>query len=96
MRLVAQPFGLGDGEQALVDLDRNQIRLYRGRQRWSERGWRRPHRPLGLPSFAAEMLGQHVLPAAIVAGWPWNRGRVVRVEADPGIGRHGDCGPGNG
>ena len=37
-----------------------------------------------------------ILPAAIIAGGPWNRGRVIRVEADAGIGRHRDGRPSDG
>src|ERR1035437_2276027 len=98
MRLVAQAFGLGDSENALVDPTRDEIRQCLRRKRGSRRCWC-PHCPFGLAPFPPEVVSQKVLPTAIVAGRPWNRGRVVRMEAEPGIGRHGDghwmrCGQG--
>ena len=93
MRLVAQTLGLGDGEQALVDAAGQGIRLSirrqrRSRWRWCHGGMYRqhPHRPFGLASFTPEVLGQLVLPAAVVAGRPRDRRCVVGVEADAGIG----------
>jgi hypothetical protein len=31
-----------------------------------------------------------ILASAVVAGRPWDRGRIVRMEAKAGIGGHGD------
>ena len=91
MRLVAQPFGLGNGEDALVDpVGNDSGRVWRKRRcQW---GWGRPHCPFGLASFIPEVLGNRVLmPAAIIVRWPWDRRRVIGVKADTGISsnRHG-------
>ena len=91
MGFVTQPLGLGDGEKALVDWPRHKP----GRDRDNNRGTG------GRPDFqfAATLrpiAGDHVLAAAIVAGRPRNRGRIVRMQStQPGVGRHGDRGHGD-
>ena len=77
MRLVTQPLRLGDGELALVDRRREWIGYGRSQ--------RRSRALLDLSPLAAEMLGQLVLPPAVVTRWPRNRGGVVRMEADTGV-----------
>ena len=97
VRLVAQTLGFGDGKLALVDAAGQGIRLWRQRRsRWRWRGChggmyrQHPHRPFGLPSFTPEVLRQFILPAAAVAGRPWDRRCVVGVEANTAIGRSRD------
>ena len=84
MGFVTQPFGLGDGQNALVDLP------------WHEAGCDRNNRGAGgrpgfqFTSTLRPIPGDQILATAVVAGWPWNRGRVVRVEAEADVGRDGD------
>ena len=90
MRFVAQPFGLGDGENALVDPAGAKLGLSARRKRWCRRQGRlrgRRNRALGLLSLVPEVPGDRVLmPAAIVVGRSRDRRRVVRVEPGTGIG----------
>src|ERR1019366_6739262 len=88
MGFVAKTLGLGDGEKALIDL------------RWDEAGCGRDdNRAAGgradfqFTSSLRPIPGDQILATAIVTGRPWNRGRIVRMEADAGIGRQGDSNP---
>ncbi len=84
MRLVTQPFGFGNGENALVDPAGGEIGLL-WRKWWCQWGWGN-HRPCGLAPFIPEVLSKRVLvPAAIIVRWPRDRRRIVRVEADTAI-----------
>ena len=95
MGFVTQPLRFGDGEKAFVDLPwdeagggRNDNRAASGRAAFQFTATLRP-----IPS-------DQILAPTIVARRPWNRGRVVWVEAEVGIGRHGeskprDSGPGD-
>ena len=82
MGFVTQPFGLGDGENALVDLP------------WHEAGCDRNNRGAGgrpnfqLASALSVIPGDYVLTAAVIAGRPWDGGRIVRVETETHIRGH--------
>ena len=41
----------------------------------------------------APISSDKILATTVVAGRPWNRGRVIRMEAEAGIGGQGDCRP---
>ena len=90
MDFVTNPFRFSQLQNALVDPAGGKFGLSARRERRSRRQrlWRgRSNRQLGLPSLIPEVPGDRVLmPTAIVVGWPWNRRRVIRVEADTGIG----------
>ena len=85
MGFVAQPFGLGDGEKALIDLP------------WDEAGCGRDNDRAagGRPEFQftanlSPIPGDQILATAIIARRPWNRGSVVRMEPRAGIDGHRD------
>jgi hypothetical protein len=84
MGFVTQPLGLGNCEKALIDLPRHEAGCGRDNNRAA--GGRAtfqftsPRRPIP---------GDQILAAAIVAGWPWDRSRIVRME-DMGVGGHWD------
>jgi len=85
VHLVAQSFGLGDGENAFVDATGGEIRQCIGRQRRRRRCWWH-YCPLGLPPLVPEVPSDRVLmPTTIIMGRPWDRRRVIRVETDTAI-----------
>ena len=84
MGFIAKTLGLGNGQNALIDL------------RGEEAGRGRDSRGVGgrldfqITSPLRPIPGDQILASAVVAGRPWNRGRIVRMEAKMGVGGHGD------
>ena len=84
MGFVAKTLGLCNGQNALIDL------------RGEEAGRGRDNRGVGgRPDFQitatlSPIQGDQILAPAIVAGRPWNRGRIVRMKTEAGVGGHGD------
>jgi hypothetical protein len=84
MGFVAKTLGLGDGEKALIDL------------RWDETGCGRDNRGAGgrldfrFASTLSLIPSDQILASTIVSGRPWNRGRIVRMKTDAGVGEHRD------
>jgi len=75
MGFVTQPFGLGNGQNALIDPGRQQV--------WG----RRDDRGIGRSLYCqftqlSPIPGHEVLVTTVVAGWPWNRGRVVSRKSE--------------
>ena len=88
MGFVAQPFGLGDGEKALIDLPRDEAGCGRDDNRAAGG---RPD--VQFTSSLRPIPGDQILATAIVAGRPWNRGRIIWMEAEAGVGGHASKNP---
>src|SRR5665811_961314 len=84
MGFVTQPCGLGDGEKALVDLCWNET--WGGRDN-NRSACRRP--AFQFTAALRPIPRDQILATTIIAGRPWNRGRIVGMEAEAGVGRPG-------
>jgi hypothetical protein len=85
MGFITQTLGLGDSEKALIDMP------------WNEGGGGRDNNrgvcgraDFQITSTLSPIPSDQILAATIVTGRPWNRGRIVGMEAKMGVGGHVD------